>query len=69
MTESINNLLTRILGKELGLRLRVYQPKNVSKDNKVVYSYIYGIDDVANGMEDEDDTQDTPKPNQELQPV
>jgi hypothetical protein len=42
----MRRLLVRLLGKRLALRLRVYRPKNISPNNIVVYSYIYGIDDV-----------------------
>lgn len=45
MTKLIERLFVFLLGKHLALRLRLYVPEGISPDNKVVYSYIYGIDD------------------------
>lgn len=39
------NWASRVFGYHNSIRLGLYTPKNVSKDNILVSSYIYGIDD------------------------
>lgn len=45
MSKLFERLFVFLLGQRLALRLRLYTPEHISPNNKVIHSYIYGVDD------------------------
>lgn len=53
MNKLIGKIARVILGQHLAMRLRLYTPDNISPENKIVFSWIWGVDDMVDEDENE----------------